>query len=356
MIQMTLAMVGDLPKTRGLSAIDPYDACQWVPPNGPVPRPAAFLAYWHWMGERMRVFYARLAGKSRPWTHDPVLQSFKFCNAYRVLDRLSQIAVASIYEAGASMAPRDIVLRVLLFRFFNRAETHDVFRTTFGHFGADDFVRNVSSFKAALDSHIAAGGAVFGNAYMHAPVPGAVRKHHGYLDLLAQMLRSGVDEAITSAASAQQVYEVLNGYPMIGRFIGYQLLTDLQYSPVVAFDEDTFTVAGPGAVAGIRKCFADTRGMTPEDVIAWMTEHQESGLRSAGYDPAMVWLPGRRFKRIDLQNGFCETGKYLRVHLPEVDGGDGRTRIKARFGAEGPSISYVFPPKWGVELWQRKEP
>lgn len=346
MTQLVLNMGGE-PVT---SRIDPVEACRWVPMDGPVPRPAAFLAYWHWMGERMRVFYARLAGEPRPWTRDPVLQKFKFCNAYRVLDRLSQLAVSSIYEAGASMEPRDIVLRVLLFRFFNRAETWEVFRSTFGHFGADDFARNVPRFKAALDSHLASGGAVFGNAYMHAPVPGASRKHHGYLDLLAKMVASGVADAIVDAPSARAVYEVLTSYPMIGRFVGYQLLADLGYSPVVGFDEDDFTVAGPGAVAGIKKCFESTRGMTPEEVISWMVDHQSQGLRSAGYDPESAWLPGRRFKKIDVQNGFCEAGKYLRVYLPGLDGGDGRTQIKARFGAGGPPIAYAFPPKWGIKL------
>ena len=145
-------------------------------------------------------------------------------------------------------------------------------------------------------------------------------------------------------------YGVLTSYPMNGRFVGYQLLTDLGYSPVVGFDEDAFTVAGPGAVAGIKKCFESTRGMTPEEVISWMVDHQSQGLRSAGYDPESAWLPGRRFKKIDVQNGFCEAGKYLRVYLPGLDGGDGRTQIKARFGAGGPPIAYAFPPKWGIKL------
>ena len=35
-------------------------------------------------------------------------------------------------------------------------------------------------------------------------------------------------------------------------------------------------VAGPGALDGISKCFSNTGRVTPEEVIHWMTDRQES--------------------------------------------------------------------------------
>ncbi len=38
-------------------------------------------------GERMRIWEQRQRGKSRPWTCDPILSKYRFCNVYRELDR-----------------------------------------------------------------------------------------------------------------------------------------------------------------------------------------------------------------------------------------------------------------------------
>lgn len=357
MTQLTLDMGANPPPP--MPGIDPVEACQWVPRDGPRPRPAAFIAYWRWMGERMRVFKLRHQGAAPPWTSDVILAGFKFCNAYRVLDRLSQLLVEALYDPTASAAPRDLVARVLLFRFFNRAETWQLICESFGTPDASVLTRYTSGLLAVLDGHVGRGGSLFGTAYTHAPPrpPFRGRKHHGYVALAKHMIESGVAEAVQRAPSLKAVYDALVAYPMIGRFVGYQLATDINYSSAVDFDENTFTMAGPGAVAGIGKCFVDaglpvaSGGMSPEAVIRWMTANQEAGLRAAGYDPASVWLPGRPFKLIDVQNGFCEVGKYLRVAMPELAGCDGRTKIKARFGgAASTPIRFMFPPKWGVTL------
>ena len=39
--------------------------------------------------------------------------------------------------------------------------------------------------------------------------------------------------------------------------MAYQLVTDINYSEVVNWKEDEFTVAGPGSLRGIKKCFID---------------------------------------------------------------------------------------------------
>ena len=41
--------------------------------------------------------------------------------------------------------------------------------------------------------------------------------------------------------------------PLIGNFMAYQLAIDLNYSDVFNFDENDFTIAGPGALRGIKK-------------------------------------------------------------------------------------------------------
>ena len=53
----------------------------------------------------------------------------------------------------------------------------------------------------------------------------------------------------------EEVFNILKSYPLIGDFMAYQLATDINYSNVTNFSEDSFTIAGPGAKRGIQKCF-----------------------------------------------------------------------------------------------------
>jgi len=92
--------------------------------------------------------------------------------------------------------------------------------------------------------------------------------------------------------------------------MGYQLATDLNYSEVMDFSETSFTIAGPGAQRGIKKCFTDIDHMTFSDVIRWMADNQEKEFQRLGINFRSLW--GRPLQYIDCQNIFCETDKYGR--------------------------------------------
>lgn len=111
-------------------------------------------------------------------------------------------------------------------------------------------------------------------------------------------------------------------------------------------DEDQFVVAGPGAVDGISKCFVDTGGLSPAEVIAWMRDTSHEHFARLGVEFEDLW--GRWPTLVDWQNVFCEVSKYTRLSHPHVPGVAGRTRIKQQFRRAGPAIDYRFPPKWGL--------
>lgn len=320
-------------------------------PVQPTPRQEVFDTYWYFAAERQHIFYRRLAGEPGPWTVDPILRDFKFCNAFRASDRVSQYLIGEvIYGEGLSQNAEDVVFRTLLFRLFNKSENWPVFRAALGEPRVANF--DLGVYGRLLDAEMDAGNTIFGNAYMIAPPGrafggGFARKHEGYLALLNHMLVDRVVQKLEAAKSFRDVYQLLLGYPMVGKFIAYQLATDLNYSEVIDFDEDTFTRAGPGADRGVAKCFEDRGGRSNEEIIHWMVHNQASELSRLGIDPRSVWLWGRPLKAIDCQNLFCETDKYCRVGFPEIK--SNRKRIKQKFSVTpGRRIRYAFPPKWGV--------
>ena len=127
-------------------------------------------------------------------------------------------------------------------------------------------------------------------------------------------------------------------------YITYQLVTDINYSDVVDWKEDEFTVAGPGSIRGIRKCFIDKGNMTDEDIIKYMYNHQDAEFKRLNYN--FVGIKNRKLQLIDCQNIFCELDKYCREALPNLI--SNRKKIKKKYVSKNVKIEYMYPPKWNV--------
>ena len=302
-----------------------------------------FWSYWYLAAERQAIFLRRLQGQPAPWTVDPILGSYRFTNAYRASDRVSQSLLQDVIYSG-SYECHDTVFRVLLFKIFNRTDTwlhlvDNVGQPTVGTF-------DPAAYTAALDRQFNSGSCLYSGAYIM-PVPqfGHERKHANHLALLEKILTDGTIEAITRASSLRDLYKELLAIPSFGSFLAYQYAVDLNYSHHFEFDEMEFVVAGPGALRGIEKCFADIRGLDPADVIRAMANSAEVYLADSPVEFRDLW--GRPLQLIDCQNLFCEVDKYARVAHPEIDIGRPR-RIKQTFRPDERPLRLGYPPKWGL--------
>ena len=86
----------------------------------PLPRPGPVVdAVWRFAAERHNIYLRRRRREPAPWTDDTVLAGYRFTNAFRVLDRVSQTLVRDVIDAGPDDA-EDVLLRVLLYELFNR--------------------------------------------------------------------------------------------------------------------------------------------------------------------------------------------------------------------------------------------
>jgi hypothetical protein len=172
------------------------------------------------------------------------------------------------------------------------------------------------------------------------------RKHQAHLKLIELMISEAVPERLLDCRTMRQAFELLKAYPLIGDFLAYQLVTDLNYSELTQFSEMEFTMPGPGARDGIRKCFASFGGLSESDLIRLMADRQAREFERLGITFASLY--GRKLQLIDIQNLFCEVDKYSRMRHPEVAGLSGRTRIKQKFRENPEPIQFFFPPKWGI--------
>lgn len=303
-----------------------------------------FDAYWRFACERQRIFYARLVGQQQPWTNDPVLAEYKFTNAYRASDRVSQYLIKEVIYSGHT-SPSDIFFRTLLFKIFNRIETWELLRRECGEitFGSYSFAR----YDEILGAAMARGERIYSAAYiMAATKEVGAKKHQMHLRLLEKMVENQVPERLQETRSMEEAFRLLRACPMLGDFLAYQYLIDLNYGPLLSFSEMDFVMSGPGARDGIRKCFSDLAGRSEADIIKFMADRQSEEFAKRGLAFQSLW--GRPLQLIDCQNLFCEVDKYSRVAHPEYSGRSGRTKIKQRFDPGCKPITCWYPPKWGL--------
>lgn len=311
------------------------------------PRPTqVYDTYWQFAAERQAVFFRRFEGAPRPWTSDPILTQYKFTNAYRASDRVSQFLIRNVIYRG-EQTPREVFFRVILFKIFNRIETWERLSAALTEVRFDTY--RFDDYDRVLTLALQAGQPIYSAAYI---MPtggvrgGGGRKHHMHLRLIERMMADHLPERIAEARTMRHAFELLRAYPTIGDFLAYQYVTDLNYSTLTSFSEMDFVVPGPGALDGIRKTFQSLGGFGEADVIRLMADRQEEEFERLGLGFRSLW--GRPLQYIDCQNLFCEVDKYARVRHPEATGRSGRTRIKQKFHASRGTLPYWYPPKWRI--------
>ncbi|MEQ1955210.1 nucleotide kinase domain-containing protein [Mesorhizobium yinganensis] len=309
----------------------------------PTPREGIYELYWTFASRRHAMFEARLSGRAQPWTDDPILKTYKFCNVFRAADRVSQYMIASVACDGERSADADRLFRIVAFRTFSKIATWRRLRETLGA-PRIEHLRD-GSFERALDMIKAEQGGLYTGAFILCANKafGFDEKHRNHVALFKRMfVEDELAERLLHAPSLRSVVELLQSYPLMGPFMAYQTAVDLNYSDLLSFSENDYTQAGPGALRGIKKAFLDIGDYSPQDVILWMTEQQEREF--ARLDLPFNGLFGRPLHAIDCQGLFCELDKYCREAAPELQ--SDRSRIKARYTPSSEPVALQFPIKW----------
>ena len=307
-----------------------------------IKRDEVYDLYWYFAYERQNIFYKKLEGVEPPWTKDEILNTYKFCNSYRVNDRVSQYLLKNVIYNGKNYSNRDMLFRIILFKLFNKEETWQLFIDNFSDVTLANFDKE--KYSKVIEDAKNSGIKIYSDAYISCAnkVFGYDKKHDNHLALLDKMFNiDKIDDKILNAKSMKDAFNIIKSYPLIGNFMAYQLITDINYSNIVNFKEDEFTVAGPGSIRGIDKCFID-KGMSYEDIIRYMFEHQDEEFKRLNLKFKRIL--NRPLQLIDCQNIFCELDKYTRVAMPTLK--SNRKKIKKKYVQKNEKIEYMYPPKW----------
>lgn len=276
-----------------------------------------------WIKERHAISLLHEAGASKPYTQDPILQKFSFCNVYRERDRVTRW-VAKNWRDKNKKDPH-LWFAMVVARFINWPDTMQQLgyplETMAVGTASLAFNYFAGAFLGVVESRQAAGQQVYGGAYTISTNGRTMVKHRYLLEHVFRPLwanREAVESVLANRrVSLQGVHTALTAFQGLGSFMAAQVIADLKYAQLrKAPDWWTWAASGPGSRRGLnRVCHGTATGHTDKLLAPWREDvwlqtlqilHDEiSGMAAAAELP--------QIHAQDLQNCLCEWDKWCRV-------------------------------------------
>lgn len=254
--------------------------------------------------ERHNIYLRRLEGKPKPWTQDPILQKYRFCNVYRELDAVTQW-IARNWRNPNKRDPY-IWFAMTVARFINLPDTLN----ELGY----PVPWNRKRFLQLLDNRSTLGLSVYNGAYMVRSDPGSKAI---YLANLFDNLWNRKDNLteVFKDSDLINIHFYLTQQRGIGSFMAGQIIADIKYVlPYLdAGDWASFACMGPGSARGLARVLnypVDYKWKEQE----WFTHHTKLCIE------LNTILPNVKMKRMhaqDVRKCLCEFDKYERARLGE---------------------------------------
>lgn len=290
------------------------------------------------MQERHNIYLKRKRDLPPPWTDDPVLREFRFCNVYRELDTVTIWIRENIREPFAEHPHLWFMLAIA--RRINLPATLEelmadkwAWPTTL----AGKKTRwSPERMIELLDARTARGEQVYTGAYMITARVG--KEHTGVtksrctaIDNLLPLWQKAADIEPKLHGTLEDAFDAILGQGFAwGPFMTYELVTDLRHTRYLggAPDKMTWANAGPGAIRGLNRLF--NRPLTTQSkpaqtcaemsaILDMMNSKSSSGL-------GCNWPKGKDWPKLemrDIEHSLCEMDKWQRVR-----NGEGRPRSK----------------------------
>lgn len=257
--------------------------------------PIKRLAYW--ITEREYIRLKKEAGEPRPWTDDEILATFRFCNARRMDDRVSQWLLNNWYDPHYNH--KNMAVACTLARHLNIECS----------LKAVGFPKKWDADKVhkILKKRTDQGLQVFNAAYI---IRGAYYKPK--IDSIVYDTTDAVykNPPNLDTSSMEKCVEEMQQYWAVGSFIGGQIVADMRHAIKGKWsDKYDWAPMGPGSKRGMNR-------LHERDPKAAMSQSKFLDELRELRDRLHSHLPLETFKRlegIDIQNCLCEFDKYTRT-------------------------------------------
>lgn len=271
----------------------------------------------YWITEREKVRIAKEGGKPTPWTKDPIIANYRFCNVRRNDDKVTRWIHDNWLRPFAG--DQHLWFAMVVARLVNWPDTLkwlDDALFANGDLGKRRVLRwGAKEFVTAMHSRRAQGHKVFSGAYIVSTNGRTMDKaeylaRHVLTPLWAE--RGGTFAHIKTDTLAS-FHERLMRFDGMGSFMAAQVVADIKYDkkgPLYnAEDWLRWAAPGPGSKRGLNRVMgADhDRNFTDKE---WKFHFDDL------YERVIHALPaGMLDSAQDLQNCLCEFDKFERVRM-----------------------------------------
>lgn len=263
-----------------------------------------------YMVRRQAATNARLAGKSRPWSSDPVINTYKFCSVLRDDDRTS--IEARNYIMDRIDSDQSKLTALLVFRLLNRVNSIRAVMEM-PEWSRDSLIQKLYETKP-----------LFSNAY-RVMVPGGLYNREGVADLMIELDQHRSEFLrMNDRWLAKAVHKKLRELGL-GPFVAYQTMQDLRWLWGPYVDEDEWAYIGPGALRGLDRIKGIYKPMSN-------TERRDNAVTLGIEIPAHL-KPilndlltqakerlGPKINMFEIEHNLCEWDKYCRYASGETSG------------------------------------
>ena len=270
--------------------------------------------FWYWISERHSVYLKRKAGLPKPWTTDPVLQAYRFCNPFRENDKVTTWLRDHFIKPNQGFASDEqLAFNLVWFREFNRIETAEALGFQWNW--------KPEEVKALLTERSKA-HRVFTGAYIIRSQFG-MPKVDSIVDTLTKVweAREELAEEIRTSQSLQHTTRWLTRFPFIGDFMAFEMVSDMRHTRLLENATDIMTWAnpGPGAYRGLRRMFGEPKVRKDGQVEQYLCKTKMVPLMQELLGRSEESLPEGfpKLEMRDIEHSLCEFDKYSRVKLLE---------------------------------------
>lgn len=279
---------------------------------------------WYWMSERQAIWKRRADGLPRPWTHDLILQSFRFCNVFRELDKVTEWIRDEIRIPFEDHPHLWFMLAAA--RYINFPPTLAELMSLEGAWPSSRGF-NPKNMTEVLDLRKTRGQQIYTGAYMiraesdpRTPWYKWTKQRYVSEVVLGRLWedRDRISGLLKETKTLRGAWEILcrdSRYVGWGPFMTYEWVTDLRWTRYLEDAEDkmSWANAGPGALRGIRRLkhpefkLVGSESVTQKEALVVMEELLKEAPKNL---PPEI---GGLLEMRDIEHSLCETDKYLRV-------------------------------------------
>ena len=261
--------------------------------------------FWRFVYERQSIWHRRFVEKlPPPWTEDPILQQYHFCNVYRELDYGTVWYKKQVVPKAQDSA--DLLWMTILYRLVNSVEVFETIWMPPFHLWKKSIGVNWRNTLLSLDRPLDS------LAYLTLSQPHFLHTRAERLPYILDLLWGKIPAMLVKIGGASNLFDVWSVLKTpygVGDFVAFQVLRDLVFADMLHGDENSFSIIGPGAIAPLEAFSSSSKFPAQYLTMHSLRVSQREAMERL--ELPMPFYQGKELCLCDIEQALCEYRKHV---------------------------------------------